>query len=129
MAEIESKESFAENLKKKLCTLFLHTTFTEPKFLVGNIAKQFDIDVSDVSLTQERNVEEGNYSLYSLKIFDTEFVIRFNYKVEELKNRQIPKLVKTEKKWWQLGEPDTKVIMETVKTKERSYWVLSSIST
>lgn len=129
MAEIESKESYAENLKKKLCTLFLHTTFTEPKFLVGNIAKQFDIDVSDVSLTQERNVEEGNYSLYSLKIFDTEFVIRFNYKVEELKNRQIPKLVKTEKKWWQLGEPDTKVIMETVKTKERSYWVLSSIST
>ena len=109
--------------------MFLHTTFTEPKFLVGNIAKQFDIDVSDVSLTQERNVEEGNYSLYSLKIFDTEFEIRFNYKVEELKNRQIPKLVKTEKKWWQLGEPDTKVIMETVKTKERSYWVLSSIST
>ena len=128
MAEIESKESFAENLKKKLCTLFLYTTFTEPKFLVGNIAKQFDIDVSDVSLTQERNVEEGNYSLYSLKMFDTEFVIRFNYKVEELKDRQIPKLVKTEKKWWQFGEPDTKVIMETVKAKERRYWVLSSIS-
>ena len=128
MAEIESKESFAENLKKKLCTLFLHTTFTEPKFLVGNIAKQFDIDVSDVSLTKTET--HDGYDVYSLKLLNAEFAIIFNHKVEELKDRQVPKLVKTEKKWWQVGEPDTKVIIETVKpkAKERNYWVLSSIS-
>ena len=130
MAEIKNKESFTENLKKKLCTLFLYTTFTEPKFLAGEIAKHLDIDARDVSLTQERNVEDEHYSLYTLKIFGAEFVIRFNHKIEELKNRQVPKLVKAEKKWWQIGKPDTKVATETVepKQKERNYWVVSSIS-
>lgn len=130
MAEIENKESFAESLKKKLCTLFLYTAFTEPKFLAGEIAKHLDVDVSEVSLTKVNDVEEENYSLYSLKVFGVEFVIRFNHKVEELKDRQVPKLVKAEKKWWQMGEPDTKVVIEAVKPKqkERDYWVVHSIS-
>lgn len=130
MAEIQNKESFAENLKKKICTLFLYTAFTEPKFLAEEIAKHLDIDINEVSLTQERNVENEHYSLYTLKVFGTEFVIRFNHKVEELKDRQVPRLVKAERKWWQIGKPNTKVVIEAVKPKqkERSYWVVHSVS-
>ena len=131
MAEKELKD-FYEQLKNKLETLFLHTTFTTISFLKGEIAKHLDINESNITLREERSVTDDNgnvvYTLYTLKIFDYEFVLRFNRRVTEGKEIDVPRVVKNPHKWWQFNEPDTKVVVEKKVTAPSEYWLLATIS-
>lgn len=126
-------ESYKGYLKSQLSLLFLHTTFSDVNFLKGEIAKHLIINESNIFLREERTVvnDIGNvdYKLYTLKIFDNEFVIRFNRRVAERKEIDVPRVVKnTEKKWWQFGESDTKVVVEKKITEAKEYWLFSAIS-
>lgn len=124
---------FIGQLLSKLNNYFLHTTYTEILFLKGEIATHFDINECNITLKEKSSVKGDNeeiiYSIYCLKIFDCEFELRFNHKVIEGKEIEVPRVVKNnEKKWWQINAPDTKVVVEKKKTDPSDYWVLVSIS-
>jgi len=124
---------FIGPLLSKLSDYFLYTTYTNILFLKGEIGKHFDINECNITLKEKSNVKDDNdvivYSIYCLKIFDYEFELRFNHKVTEGKEIEVPRVVKNdEKKWWQINEPDTKVVVEKKKTDPSDYWVLASIS-
>lgn len=126
-------EGYKGHLKSQLSLLFLHTTFSDISFLKGEIAKHLSINESNIFLREERTVvnDIGNvdYKLYTLKIFDNEFVVRFKHRVIEKQEIDVPRIVKnTEKKWWQFVEPDTKVVVEKKITEAKEYWLLSAIS-
>lgn len=124
---------FIVSLLSKLSDCFLYTTYTNILFLKSEIANHFDINESNITLKEKSNLKDDNdvivYSVYCLKIFDCEFELRFNHKVTEGKEIEVPRVVKNdEKKWWQINVPDTKVIVEKKKTDPSDYWVLASIS-
>lgn len=124
---------FIGQLLNKLSDCFLYTTYTKIPFLKGEIAKHFDINECNITLKEKSSVKGDNdvivYSIYCLKILDCEFELRFNHKVTEGKEIEVPRVVKNdEKKWWQVNVSDTKVIVEKKKTDPSDYWVLASIS-
>ncbi len=124
---------FIGQLLSKLSTCFLYTTYTRVSFLKGEVAKHLDISENNITLKEKSSVKGDNgeiiYSIYCLKIFDCEFELRFNHKVTEGKEIEVPRVVKNdEKKWWQVNVPDTKVVVEKKKTDPSDYWVLASIS-
>lgn len=127
-----SKTNLAEQLKGKLSTLFLHTTFNSIGFLKGEVAKHMEINESEIKLTEleVKKDSDGNVTnvFYNLSLLDTNFTIRFDHKVKEAKALNVPRVVKNDKKWWQINAPDTKVIVEQRQEKPKEYWVLSSIA-
>lgn len=96
-------KDFVEQLKNKLEAYFLHTTFINVAFLKGEIAKHFCLAENNIMLREERNVTDDNgnilYSLYTLKVFEAEFVVRFNHIVKDSVEIEVPKVVRNEKKW------------------------------
>ena len=125
-------KDFVEQLKNKLAAYFLYTTFTNVNFLKGEIAKHFNLAESNITLNEEKNVTDDNgqllYSLYTLKVFEAEYIVRFNFMVKASVEVNAPKVVKNEKKWWQFNEPDTKVVIEKKRKEPEEYWLLASIS-
>ena len=91
-----------------------------------------EISDSEIKLTEleVKKDSEGNVTnaFYNLCIFDTNFTIRFDHRVKEAKVLNVPRVVKNDKKWWQINVPDTKVIVEQKKEEPKEYWVLSSIA-
>jgi hypothetical protein len=128
----ETKTSLAEQLKGKLSTLFLHTTFNSIGFLKEEVAKHMEISDSEIKLTEleVKKDSEGNVTnaFYNLNLLGTDFTIRFDHKVKEAKVLNVPRVVKNDKKWWQINVPDTKVIVEQKREEPKEYWVLSSIA-
>ena len=122
-----------ESIKKKLLTLFLYTSFFDIQFLKGEIAKHFEIPESSISLTHKETVKNGDGNieliLLNLKIYEFDFVVRFLPRVQQPKEIEVPKVVKVEKKWWQINVPDTKVVIEKQMSSEKptEYWVLTDI--
>ena len=123
----------SKHMLSTISTLFLNTIFYDPEFIKGEISKHFGVPVEDVKLTYERNTVDENgeelYKVYTLIIFENEFILRFDKRVEQPKTIKIPKVVNQPKKWWQ-SEPDKTVVVEEKATSDtpRIYWVLSSIS-
>jgi len=127
-----SKTNLAEQLKGKLSTLFLHTTFNSIGCLKEEIAKHMEISESEIKLTEleVKKDKDGNVTnvFFNLNFLDTDFTIRFDHRVKEAKVLNVPRVVKNDKKWWQINTPDTKVIVEQRQEKPKEYWVLSSIA-
>ena len=94
--------------------------------------KKCVIDKKNKSFTYKALYKADNgkllYSLYTLKVFEAEFVVRFNHVVKDSVEIEVPKVVRNEKKWWQFNEPDTKVIVEKQRTEPKEYWLLASFS-
>lgn len=122
-----------ESIKKKLLTLFLYTSFFDIQFLKGEVAKHFEIPESSISLNHKETVkkEDGtiDYVLFILKVYEFDFVVRFHARLQQPKEIEVPKVVKVEKKWWQINVPDTKVVIEKQMSSEKptEYWVLTDI--
>lgn len=131
MAE-KTDNSFAGNLRAKLCKLFLHCVFSNPEFIKNEISKHLEVPIGDVVLRYERNRtdEQGNEiaRYFTLFLYDVEFVLRYDKRVEEPKEIEVPKVVNKPKKWWQL-EPGTMVVIEKKKSSETPtfHWVLNAI--
>jgi len=121
-----------EQLKNNLEAYFLHTTFINVSFLKGEIAKHFGLVENNIMLKEEKNVTDDNgnllYTLYALRVFGVEFIVRFNHIVKDSVEIEVPKVVRNEKKWWQFDEPDAKVIVEKQRTEPKEYWLLASFS-
>lgn len=122
-----------ETLKKKLASLFLYTTFIDILFLKKEIAKHFEIPESCLSLNHKETIkkEDGtiDHVIFILKIYDFDFLVRFESRIQQPKEIEVPKVVKVEKKWWQIGAPDTKVIIEKKISSDKptEYWLVASI--
>lgn len=133
MQKKEIKNSFADNLKEKLCKLFLHCMFNSPDFVGREIEKHLEMQTNSVILRYERNRTNENgdeiSKYYTLFVYDVEFVLRFDKRLEEPAEINVPKVVKKPKKWWQIEAKDT-VVIEKKKVSETPtiYWVLNSIS-
>ena len=98
----------------------------------GNHFGELDID------------DEGNYYLvihsgsrhlgveickyYTLFILECEYVLRFDRRVDEPKEIEVPKVVNLPKKWWQ-NEPSKTIIKEKIMSSEKPTvrWLLSAI--
>ncbi len=125
--------TFADNLHSKLSKLFLHTIFVNPSFLRGEISNHLEIPIEDISLGEETIVEDENKevvsSVFSLAVFDSKFKLRFDKKVEQPKEIEVPKIVKKPRKWYQIGEPESMVIVEKKLSSKNplTHWVLNSI--
>lgn len=132
--EKKIKSSMRENLREKLCNLFLHTFISQPNLIRGQILKHLDMPEENVLLREERNVtdDEGNilYALFTLSIFEYEFILRFDRRVELPKEIEVPKVIKAEKKWWEFTKPDHEVVIEKKPSSERPlvHWLLSRIN-
>ena len=124
--------AFADSIKQKLCTLFLHCVFTNPEFIKGKIATHLNTDVSTVKMSQERIVTDDNgeelYKVYRLYLFGCEFILRYDKRTEEPREIEVPKVVNKPKKWYQ-RTPDTMVVIEKKKSSEKPtcHWVLNMI--
>ena len=125
--------SMRENLREKLCKLFLHTFISKPQLIRWQILKHLEVPEENVVLREERNVtdDDGNvlYSLFTLLIFEYEYILRFDKRVEQPKDIDVPKVVKTDKKWWEFRKPNHEVVIEKKPSIERplTHWLLSSI--
>ena len=60
--------SFADNLRIKLCKLFLHCVFSNPEFIKGEIEKHLEIPEGGVKLRYERNRTDEQGNEYRLEI-------------------------------------------------------------
>lgn len=133
MSEEKKIMTMRENLREKLCKLFLHTFISKPQLIRGQILKHLEIPEASISMREERNVtdDDGNvlYSLFTLKLFEYEFILRFDKRVELTKEIDVPKVVNTDKRWWQFTKPDHEVVIEKKPSSERPlvHWLLSSI--
>lgn len=133
MKRTKIDHTFADNLHTKLSKLFLHTIFVNPNFLKGGISNHLEIPIEDISLVEEKIVEDENKevvsSIYSLSIFESKFKLRFDKRVEQPKEIEVPKIVKKPKKWYQIGEPESMVIVEKKPSSKKplTNWVLNSI--
>ena len=91
-----------------------------------------EISESEIKLTEleVKKDSEGNVTnvFYNLNLLGTDFTIRFDHRIKEAKVLNVPRVVKNDKKWWQINVPDTKVIVEQKKEEPKEYWVLSSIA-
>ena len=133
MKRTKIDHTFADNLHSKLSKLFLHTIFVNPNFLKGGISNHLEIPIEDISLVEETIIEDENKevvsSVYSLSIFESKFKLRFDKRIEQPKEIEIPKIVKKPKKWYQIGEPESMVIVEKKLSSKKPLmnWVLNSI--
>ena len=124
--------AFADSIKQKLCMLFLHCVFSKPEFISGEIEKHLEIPEGGVKLRYERNHtdEQGNEvsRYYTLFVYGVELILRYDKRIEEPREIEVPKVVNKPKKWWQ-REPDTMVVIEKKKSSEtpKFHWVLNAI--
>ena len=123
---------FAGSLRATLCKLFLHCAFTNPELIKGWIVKHLEIPEENVRVRYERNRTDDNGNeiarYFVLFVLDTEFVLKFDKKIEAPKEIEVPKVVNKPKKWWQ-REPDTMVVVEKVMPTDepKFHWVLNAI--
>lgn len=114
--DIKDKEKFEENLKRRLKDCFLWVVLYNVNMLKREISKHFDIPENSVGLTLKESIKNENgeveFNIYTLSLFDHTFNLRMHRNIEEPKEIEVPKVVKNEKKWYQFGEPDSKVIIE-----------------
>ena len=124
--------SMRESLHEKLCKLFLHSYVAQPELLKGFIAKHIEVPEDNVILREERSVKDDKdnvlYMLFTLFIFEYEFVVRFEKRVEEPKEIEVPKVVNKPKKWYQIT-PDTMVITEKKPSSDKPliHWLMAAI--
>ena len=116
-------------LHQKICTLFLNTVFISPTFIRGEVVKHLELPNDCVQLGQPNETDEAITMPLAITLDENkeEFMLVFSKRVEKPKEIETPKLVKQKHKWWQVGEHDTKVIVEKRMTKERPYFLLTSI--
>lgn len=114
----------------ELHKMFLHCIFSNPNFLKGEIAKNMEVPIENVTLKHNADVMDDNgevkHSIYNLSIYDANFVLTFEKKVEKPRVIEVPKVVFAPKKWYQ-SKPERTVVVEKRETKEITHWVLNSI--
>ena len=121
-----------DSLHEKLCKLFLHTFLKQPTILKGLVAKHVEVPEDNVILKEEKRVEDesGNviHIIYTLFIFDYEFVVHFEQRVEMPKEIEVPKVVNKPKKWYQIV-PDTMIVVEKKPSREKPliHWLVAAI--
>lgn len=123
------KNTYRNHLHEKLCKLFLYTVFATPLGIRKEIVKHLEIPEDNLQLGNPVETEEATQIPASIVFEDNkeEFVLIFSKRIDPPKEVDVPKIVKEKRKWWQVGEGDSKLIVEKQKTKERPYWVLTSI--
>lgn len=128
--KMKEETSFHKHLHKRLCMLFLHTVFSTPNFLRGEIVKHLEVPFNCVELGKAVEKENEISIPLSITFEDNkqEFLLVFVKRIYAAKEIEVPKVVKNDKKWWQFNEPDTKVIVEK-KTinKNQIHWLLNAI--
>jgi len=128
----EKAPSMRESLHEKLCKLFLHTFVIQPSLLKGLVAKHIEVPEENVILREEKTVNDDNdnilYMSFTLLIFEYEFVVRFDRRVEAPKEIEVPKVVNKPKKWYQ-RTPDTMVIAEKKPSSDKPliHWLIAAI--
>ena len=128
----EKAPSMRESLHEKLCKLFLHTFVTQPNLLKGLVAKHIEVPEKNVILMEEKTVKDNNdnilYMSFTLLIFEYEFVVRFDRRVEAPREIEVPKVVNKPKKWYQ-RTPDTMVITEKKPSSDKPliHWLIAAI--
>ena len=128
----EKAPSMRESLHEKLCKLFLHTFVTQPTLLKGLVAKHIEVPDKNVILREEKTVKDDNdnilYMSFTLLIFEYEFVVRFDRRVEVPREIEVPKVVNKPKKWYQIT-PDTMVIVEKKPSSDKPliHWLIAAI--
>lgn len=133
MQEKGIDKTFADHLRTKLKTLFLHCVFNTPDFIIGEVSKHFELPIENVKLRESKVDKDENDNVtcvhYTLFMFEHEFVLSFCKKVEEPKIIDVPKVVYKPKKWWQLN-PSKTIIVEKKKTSEKPFirWILNEIN-
>lgn len=115
---------FSSNLRSSLQKCFLHCMFNNPLFLKVEIVKHMEIPSDSVGLTEEKATDKEAF--YSLQINDNKFRLRFEKRIDEPKEIDVPKVVYAEKKWYQ-AKPNKEVVVEKVQTRPMTYWILTSI--
>ena len=132
MQEKKVTRSIADGFRDGLHRLFLYCVFTSPENIYKDIVKHLLIDEENIKLRYEHNkVDEEGVEIckyYTLFIFDCEYVLTFNRRVDEPKELEVPKVVNLPKKWWQ-KEPSKTIIKEKIMSSEKPTvrWILSSI--
>ena len=128
----EKAPSMKESLHEKLCKLFLHTFVTQPNLLKGLVAKHIEVPENNVILREEKTVKDDNdnilYMSFILLIFEYEFVVRFDRRVEAPREIEVPKVVNKPKKWYQ-RTPDTMVVVEKKPSSDKPliHWLVAAI--
>lgn len=132
MQEKKVTSSIADSFRGNLHRLFLHCVFTNPECISKDIAKHLAIEEENIKLRYERNkVDEEGVEIckyYTLFIIECEYVLRFDRRVDEPKEIEVPKVVNLPKKWWQ-NEPSKTIIKEKIMSSEKPTvrWLLSAI--
>ena len=128
---MQEKKTLVDGVRNKIRNLFLWSAVNKPDYIVGKISEHLEIPIDSIKLREERSVKgddgEIAYSMYTLLVYDSEFILRFTRKVELPKEIEVPKVVNKSKKWYQ--RPETEVVIEKQPSREkpRMYWVLSSV--
>ena len=128
----EKAPSMRESLHEKLCKLFLYSFLTQPNLLKGLVAKHIEVPEENVILREEKTVKDDNdnilYMSFTLLIFEYEFVVRFDRRVEAPREIEVPKVVNKPKKWYQ-RTPDTMVIVEKKPSSDKPliHWLIAAI--
>ena len=106
-------------LHQKICTLFLNTVFMSPTFIRGELAKHLELPSDCVQLGKPTETDEAITIPLAITFDENkeEFMLVFSKRVEKPKEIEVPKIVAQKRKWWQVGEHDTKVIVEKHETK------------
>lgn len=130
MQEKKVNNSFVETIKDKLSMLFLHCVFSNPEFIKGEISKHLELPKNKIGLNLEKTTTDENneevYRVYRLNVYDEEFLLRYDRKVEKPREIKVPKVVTLPKKWYQ-SEPSTRIVVEPKQTKQSVHWVLNMI--
>lgn len=132
MQKKKVKKVVADSFCVDLHKLFLHCIFTNPEHIRGEIIKHLGISDDNITLRCERtetNAEGEEISKhYTLLAYGNEYVLRFDKRVDEQKEIEIPKVVNLPKKWWQL-EPKKTVVVEkkTINERRAIRWILSRV--
>ena len=116
-----------KSLGNLLSNLFLFTAFNNPEFIKGAVSKHLNTSIEDIRVSLTEATEERRK--YTLAVYDNEFVLSFDKRVEKPKEIKVPKIVKKPKKWYQISEPGSMVVVETKLSSEKpfDYWVLTAI--
>ena len=128
----EKAPSMRDSLHEKLCKLFLYAFVTQPNLLKGLVAKHIEVPEENVILREEKTVKDDNdnilYMSFTLLIFEYEFVVRFDRRVEAPREIEVPKVVNKPKKWYQIT-PDTMVVVEKKPSSDKPliHWLIAAI--
>ena len=122
---------FIEQVRDRIKTYFLYTTFVNPRFLKGELSKHLEVAEDTITLNETQQVtnDQGDVTclIFGLTIFGCNYALQFKRRITPSREVQVPRIVKNEHKWYQVDQPDTKLVVETKKTAEMEYWVLSAI--